>query len=113
VRNWTVAGRRLERPVPNPQFVDMVRDVVGLSLNALARALVVCVDENTQIQARNHIPLAFPVSNHWNTVIADVDVHPSSGYVRFATMALARPMPASLMVFPAVSSGVRNSATAS
>src|ERR671924_193085 len=36
----------------DPQFVEKVRDVVGLYLNPPERALVLCVDEKTQIQAR-------------------------------------------------------------
>jgi transposase len=36
----------------DPQFVEKVRDVVGLYLAPPDRALVLCVDEKTQIQAR-------------------------------------------------------------
>jgi transposase len=35
----------------DPQFVDKVRDVVGLYLNPPDKALVLCVDEKSQIQA--------------------------------------------------------------
>lgn len=35
----------------DPQFVDKVRDIVGLYLNPPDRALVLCVDEKSQIQA--------------------------------------------------------------
>jgi transposase len=35
----------------DPQFVDKVRDVVGLYLNPPQAALVLCVDEKTQVQA--------------------------------------------------------------
>lgn len=35
----------------DPQFVEKVRDIVGLYLNPPERALVLCVDEKTQIQA--------------------------------------------------------------
>jgi hypothetical protein len=35
----------------DPSFVDKVRDVVGLYLDAPENALVLCVDEKTQIQA--------------------------------------------------------------
>jgi hypothetical protein len=35
----------------DPLFVDKVRDVVGLYLNPPERALVLCVDEKTQVQA--------------------------------------------------------------
>ena len=36
---------------PDPQFVEKVRDVMGLYLNPPEGALVLCVDEKTQIQA--------------------------------------------------------------
>src|SRR3954452_14695962 len=36
----------------DPQFVAKVRDVVGLYLNPPERAVVLCVDEKSQIQAR-------------------------------------------------------------
>lgn len=36
----------------DPQFVEKVRDVVGLYLVPPERALVLCVDEKTQVQAR-------------------------------------------------------------
>src|SRR5438094_1346655 len=36
---------------PDPQFVDKVRDIVGLYLNPPEAAVVLCVDEKAQIQA--------------------------------------------------------------
>ena len=35
----------------DPRFIDKVRDIVGLYLNPPDRALVLCVDEKSQIQA--------------------------------------------------------------
>ena len=35
----------------DPLFIDKVRDIVGLYLNPPERALVLCVDEKSQIQA--------------------------------------------------------------
>src|SRR5215217_2885374 len=35
----------------DPQFIDKVRDIVGLHLNPPERAVVLCVDEKSQIQA--------------------------------------------------------------
>src|SRR5690349_5035832 len=35
----------------DPQFIDKVRDIVGLYLNPPDKALVLCVDEKSQIQA--------------------------------------------------------------
>jgi hypothetical protein len=34
-----------------PQFIEKVRDIVGLYLDPPEHALVLCVDEKTQIQA--------------------------------------------------------------
>jgi transposase len=36
---------------PDPQFIDKVRDIVGLYLNPPEAAVVMCVDEKSQIQA--------------------------------------------------------------
>ena len=35
----------------DPQFVEKVRDIVGLYLDPPEKALVICVDEKSQIQA--------------------------------------------------------------
>ena len=45
----------------DPLFVAKVRDVVGLYLNPPERALVLCVDEKTQIQALNRTATVFPM----------------------------------------------------
>jgi hypothetical protein len=54
----------------DPLFVKKVRDIVGLYLNPPERALVLCVDDKTQIQAlnRKHLPAFDPAS------IFDTDV---------------------------------------
>jgi len=36
--------------MPDPQFIDKVRDIVGLYLNPPDAAVVLCVDEKSQIQ---------------------------------------------------------------
>ena len=36
---------------PDPQFIDKVRDIVGLYLNPPEAAVVLCLDEKTQVQA--------------------------------------------------------------
>src|ERR1700728_4692878 len=46
---------------PDPQFVDKVRDVVGLYVNPPGRALVVCVDEKSQIQALDRTQPVLPL----------------------------------------------------
>jgi transposase len=45
----------------DPHFVDKVHDVVGLYLNPPERAIVICVDEKTGIQALDRTQLAFPM----------------------------------------------------
>ena len=45
----------------DPLFVAKVRDVVGLYLDPPERALVLCVDEKTQIQALNRTAPVFPM----------------------------------------------------
>jgi transposase len=65
----------------DPQFVDKVRDVVGLYLNPPERAVVLCVDEKSQIQALDRTapcatstPTSAPGSTPGTTIPA-----PSSG----------------------------------
>ncbi len=41
---------------PDPQFIDKVRDIVGLYLNPPDAAVVLCVDEKSQIQALDRTP---------------------------------------------------------
>ena len=45
----------------DPQFEEKVRDVVGLYLNPPDRALVLCVDEKSQIQALDRTAPIFPL----------------------------------------------------
>ncbi len=45
----------------DPQFVDKVRDVVGLYVNPPEKALVLCVDEKSQIQALNRSSPVLPM----------------------------------------------------
>lgn len=46
----------------DPHFVDKVRDVVGLYLNPPDRALVLCVDEKSQIQALDRTQPGLPLT---------------------------------------------------
>jgi len=46
---------------PDPQFIDKVRDVVGLYLNPPEAAVVLCVDEKSQIQALDRSAPILPV----------------------------------------------------
>jgi transposase len=45
----------------DPQFVDKVRDIVGLYLDPPERALVLCVDEKSQIQALDRSAPVLPM----------------------------------------------------
>ena len=56
----------------DPLFVAKVRDVVGLYLDPPERALVLCVDEKTQIQALNRTAAGVP----------DAARHPGAGQPR-------------------------------
>ncbi len=46
---------------PDPQFIDKVRDVAGLYLNPPDAAVVLCVDEKTQIQALDRTAQTVPM----------------------------------------------------
>jgi len=46
---------------PDPQFIEKVRDVVGLYLNPPEGALVLCVDEKSQIQALDRTAPILPL----------------------------------------------------
>src|SRR5919109_231344 len=45
----------------DPQFVEKVRDVVGLYLNPPEAAMVLCVDEKTQVQALDRTAPTLPL----------------------------------------------------
>ena len=65
----------------DPLFVDKVRDVVGLYLDPPERALVLCVDEKTQIQALNRTQPVFPM-------LPGTPARASHDYVRHGTSSL-------------------------
>jgi len=46
---------------PDPQFIDKVRDIVGLYLNPPEAAVVMCVDEKSQIQALDRSAPVLPL----------------------------------------------------
>jgi transposase len=46
---------------PDPQFIDKVRDIVGLYLNPPEAAAVLCVDEKAQIQALDRTAPVLPL----------------------------------------------------
>ena len=45
----------------DPQFIDKVRDIVGLYLDPPEAALVLCVDEKTQVQALDRTAPVLPL----------------------------------------------------
>ena len=66
VRIWHAFGLQPHRVETfklstDPNFVEKVRDVVGLYLNPPERALVLSVDEKSQIQALDRTQLIFPI----------------------------------------------------
>jgi transposase len=65
----------------DPLFVDKVRDVVGLYLDPPERALVLCVDEKTQIQALDRTQPVFPM-------LPGAPARASHDYVRHGTSSL-------------------------
>ncbi len=46
----------------DPQFVEKVRDIVGLYMSPPSNALVICVDEKSQIQALNRTQPVLPMT---------------------------------------------------
>jgi transposase len=66
VRIWRAFGLQPHRTEtfkisPDPLFVEKVRDIVGLYLNPPDRALVLCVDEKSQIQALDRTQPMLPL----------------------------------------------------
>src|ERR1041384_4570424 len=66
VRIWHAFGLQPHR-VENfkfskdPQFIEKVRDIVGLYMHPPQRALVLCVDEKSQVQALNRTQPILPL----------------------------------------------------
>ena len=67
--------------VKDPLFVEKVRDIVGLYLDPPERAMVLCVDEKTQIQALNRTQPVFPM-------LPATPARASHDYVRHGTSSL-------------------------
>ncbi len=66
VRIWHTFGLQPHRSETfkrskDPLFIDKVRDIVGLYLNPPERALVLCSDEKTQVQALDRTQLLLPM----------------------------------------------------
>ena len=63
---WTAFGLKPHlseeyKVSPDPQFIDKTRDVVGLYLNPPEAAVVLCVDEKTQVQALDRTAPILPL----------------------------------------------------
>ncbi|HKN67725.1 MAG TPA: IS630 family transposase [Gemmatimonadaceae bacterium] len=65
----------------DPQFIEKVRDVVGLYLNPPERAVVLCVDEKSQIQALDRTAPILPM-------LAGVPERATHDYKRAGTSSL-------------------------
>jgi transposase len=65
----------------DPQFIDKVRDIVGLYLDPPERALVLCVDEKSQIQALDRSAPTLPI-------LPTTPARRSHDYVRHGTASL-------------------------
>jgi transposase len=65
----------------DPQFIDKVRDIVGLYLDPPERALVLCVDEKSQIQALDRSAPTLPM-------LPTTPARRSHDYVRHGTASL-------------------------
>lgn len=66
VRIWHAFGLQPHRTEtfklsPDPLFIEKVRDIVGLYMDPPERAVVLCVDEKSQIQALDRTQPAFPM----------------------------------------------------
>ena len=88
-RIWSAFGLQPHRSEtfklsPDPLFVDKVQDIVGLYMSPPSRALVLCVDEKSQIQALDReqpvLPMAPGVS-----VKSDSPIRPGSWTCRKIT----------------------------
>ncbi len=58
LKPWLTDGFKLSS---DPQFVDKVRDVVGIYMNPPTHAVVLCVDEKTSIQALDRTQPSLPM----------------------------------------------------
>ena len=77
-RIWRACGLQPHRTKtftlsPDPLLVEKVRDVVGLYLHPPDHALVLCVDEKSQIQALDRTPDRFFVAQLGGTLVRGTD----------------------------------------
>ena len=79
-------------------FVEKLRDIVGLYLDPPVRAMVLCVDEKSQIQAMDRTQPILPLT-------PDIPERRTHDYMRHGTTALFTPTSAS-WIKPASSASV-------
>lgn len=89
-RIWNAFGLRPHRQKSfkvstDPFFIDKVRDVVGLYLDPPKRAVALCVDEKSQIQALNRTQPALPT-------MPDTPERDTHDYVRAGVTSLFAPL---------------------
>ena len=83
VRIWSAFGLKPHlvetfKLSPDPQFIDKVRDVAGLYLNPPDAAVVLCVDEKTQVQALDRTAPMLPM-------MPNVPARQTHDYIRHGT----------------------------
>ena len=88
----------------DPFFIEKVRDIVGLYLNPPDHAMVLCVDEKSQIQALNRTQPTLPMGlgyDAWHRYtmprVGSVPRRPSSGLLPAAACRPSAMYPASVM----------------
>lgn len=85
-RIWRAFGLQPQREETfklssDPQFIEKLRDVVGIYLNPPEAAVVFCVDEKSQVQAIDRTQPAFPI-------LPGTPARRSHDYVRHGTTSL-------------------------
>ena len=86
VRIWKAIGvpphrTRTFKLSVDPQFIDKVRDIVGLYLDPPDRALVLCINEKSQVQALDRTQLLLLLSS-------GIPAQRTHDYVRHGTISL-------------------------
>jgi transposase len=85
-RIWQTFGLQSHRVATfklsaDPQFVEKVRDIVGLYLNPPDHALVLCLDEKSQVQALDRTRPLLPMR-------PGIPAHQTHDYIRHGTTSL-------------------------
>ena len=93
----------------DPHFVDKVRDIVGLYLSPPDRALVLCVDEKSQIQALDRTQPLLPMLPAWPSGAPTT----TSATARPRSSQLSTPPPAPSSASATGATGPRSSSTSS